>query len=126
VGLVVTNYTSNSTVTANFANVSVTGGAPLRPAIQTGEDILAVADFSIMPNPSNGLIEIDLSNYNQRKVQLEMYNLQGKLLRSVYIESINGKEEVDLTSFANGMYLIRVRAEGVPDVTKRVVINSNR
>jgi hypothetical protein len=66
----------------------------------TGEDILADADFTIMPNPSNGLIEIDLSNYNQRKVQLEMYNLQGKLLRSVNIESINGKEEVDLTSFS--------------------------
>ncbi|MBP7305611.1 MAG: T9SS type A sorting domain-containing protein, partial [Saprospiraceae bacterium] len=126
VGLVVTNYTSNSTVTANFANVSVTGGAPLRPAIQTGEDILADADFSIIPNPSNGLIEIDLSSYNQRKVQLDMYNLQGKLLHSINVELGIGKEEMDLSEFANGMYLIRVRAEGLPDVTRRVVLNSNR
>ena len=42
------------------------------------------------------------------------------------IEISKGKEEIDLTSFANGMYLIRVRAEGLPDVTKRVVMNSNR
>jgi hypothetical protein len=125
VGLVVTNYTANSTVTATFANVSVIGGNITRPAINTQEDIFAAADFSIMPNPSNGWIEIDLSGYGQRKVQLDLYNLQGKLLRSANIETIKGKEEVDLTSFANGMYLIRVRAEGLPDVTKRVVLNSN-
>ncbi len=125
VGLVVTNYTANSTVTANFANVSVTGGGIMRPAINTQEDILAIADFSILPNPTNGLVEIDLSSYHQRNVEMELYNLQGKLLRSIHIESTTGKEEVDLTTFASGMYLIRVRAEGVPDVTKRVVVNSN-
>jgi hypothetical protein len=85
VGLVVTNYTANSTVTANFANVSVTGGGIMRPAINTQEDILAVADFSIIPNPTNGLVEIDLSSYHQRNVEMELYNLQGKLLRSINI-----------------------------------------
>ena len=79
-----------------------------------------------MPNPTNGLIEVDLSSYSQRKVQMDMYNLQGKLLRSTNLETISGKEEIDLTTFANGMYLIRVRAEGLPDVTRRVVINSNQ
>ena len=126
VGLVVTNYTANSTVTATFANVSVTGGNITRPAINTQEDIFSVADFSIMPNPTNGLISLDLTSYGKRKVQLDMYNLQGKLLRSTNIETIKGKEEIDLAAYANGMYLIRVRAEGVPDVTKRVVLNSNQ
>ena len=125
VGLVVTNYTPNSTVTATFANVSVTGSNPVRPATIIQEDIFAVADFSIMPNPTSGWVEVDLSSYHQRNVQMELYNLQGKLLRSINIESVKGKEEVDLTSFANGMYLIRVRAEGLPDVTKRVVVNGN-
>jgi len=126
IGLVVTNYTANSTVTATFSNVTVTGNMFARPTIQTQEDILAIADFSIMPNPTNGVVEIDLTSYNQRKVKLDMYNLQGKLLRSTNIEAVNGKEEVDLTTFANGMYLIRVSAEGLPDVTKRVVVNSNQ
>jgi Metallo-peptidase family M12B Reprolysin-like/Lamin Tail Domain/Secretion system C-terminal sorting domain len=86
----------------------------------------SVTDFSIVPNPTSGVVEIDLSSYHQRKVQMEFYNLQGKLLRTTNIESVKGKEEVDLTSFANGMYLIRVIAEGLPDVTKRVVVNSNQ
>ncbi len=125
VGLVVTNYTANSTVTANFANVSVTGGSIMRPAINTQEDIFAGADFTIMPNPTTGIISLDLSSYGKRQLQLDMYNLQGKLLRSTNIETGRGKEEIDLTAFANGMYLMRVRAEGLPDVTKRVVVNSN-
>ena len=58
---------------------------------------------------------------------LDVYKrqLQGKLLRSTNMETGRGKEEIDLTAFASGMYLIRVRAEGLPDVTKRVVVNSN-
>ena len=126
VGLVVTNYTANSTVTATFANVSVTGGNITKPAIDTQEDIFAIADFSIMPNPTTGIISLDLSSYGKRQLQLDMYNLQGKLLRSTNMETGSGKEEIDLTAFANGMYLIRVRAEGLPDVTKRVVLNSNQ
>ena len=124
-GLVVTNYTASSTVTATFANVTLTGSAPLRPIIPSDEDMLAAADFTIMPNPTTGIISLDLSSYGKRQVRLDMYNLQGKLLRSTNIETGRGKEEIDLTAFASGMYLIRVRAEGIPDVTKRVVLNSN-
>jgi hypothetical protein len=125
-GLVVTNYNANSTVTATFANVSVTGGNPARPAIQNQKQIFTAADFSIMPNPTSGMVDIDLSSYSQKKVQLDVFNLQGKLLSTVNVESTVGKEELDLTSFANGMYLIRVRAKGLPDVTQRVVLNSNK
>jgi regulation of enolase protein 1 (concanavalin A-like superfamily) len=123
-GLVVTNYNANSTVTATFVNVSVTGGNPARPAIQNQKQIFTAADFSIMPNPSSGVVDIDLRSYSQKKVKLEVYNLHGKLLRTVNVESNVGKEELDLTYFANGMYLIRVSAEGLPDVTQRVVLNT--
>ena len=126
VGLVVTNYTANSTVIANFANVSVTGGNITKPTINTQEDLLTAADFTIMPNPTTGIISLDLGSYGKRQVQLDMYNLQGKLLRSTNVEASKVKEEMDLSAFANGMYLIRVRAEGLPDVTKRVVLNSNQ
>ncbi|MBK7808976.1 MAG: T9SS type A sorting domain-containing protein [Saprospiraceae bacterium] len=125
VGLVVTNYNPNSTVTANFANVSVTGGNITKPAINTQEDLLTAADFTIMPNPTTGIISLDLNSYGKRQVRLDMYNLQGKLLRSTNMETGRGKEEIDLTAFANGMYLISIKAEGLPDVTKRVVLNSN-
>ncbi|MBK7808988.1 MAG: T9SS type A sorting domain-containing protein [Saprospiraceae bacterium] len=126
VGLVVTNYNPNSTVTATFANVSVTGGNITKPTINTQEDLFTAADFTILPNPTNGWTNIELGSYGKRDVKMDIYSLQGKLLRSAVINAAKGREEIDLSTFANGMYLIRVTAEGLPDVTKRVVVNSNR
>ncbi|MBK7425548.1 MAG: T9SS type A sorting domain-containing protein [Saprospiraceae bacterium] len=124
VGLVITNNSVNSTVSATFANVSVIGVIPA-PIVNSPDDLLTITDFSIYPNPSSGRVEIDLSSYYYRKVQLELYNLQGKLLRFMTLDVEKDKEEIDLSSFASGMYLIRVSTVGMPDVTKRVVLNSN-
>ncbi len=91
VGLVVTNYNPNSTVTANFANVSVTGGNITKPTINTQEDILTAADFSILPNPTNGWTNIELGSYWKRDVKMDIYSLQGKLLRSAVINAAKGR-----------------------------------
>jgi Secretion system C-terminal sorting domain len=123
-GLVISNYTDNSVVNATFSNVSVTGGSPQRPTI-TGnqvDDLFAAPDFTVMPNPSSGFVEINMSAYNDKNVQMEIYNLQGKLIRSTNIDAVEGTEAVDMSSFVNGMYIIRMKTEGLPDVTKRVVI----
>jgi Secretion system C-terminal sorting domain len=124
VGLVITNYTASSTVTAQFSNVTVTGGNPAKPAYNgnISEDIFANTDFTIMPNPTSGYLEINMSAYGKKDVQMEIYNVQGKLMRSATLDAARGIEEVDMTSFVNGMYLIRMKAEGHPDVTKRVVV----
>jgi regulation of enolase protein 1 (concanavalin A-like superfamily) len=124
VGLVITNYTENSSVTAKFSNVTVTGGNQTKPASNgnISEDIFADADFTVMPNPTSGYVEINMNAYGKKDVQMEIYNVQGKLMRSTKIDASRGIEEVDMTSFVNGMYLIRMKAEGLPDVTKRIVI----
>jgi hypothetical protein len=31
-------------------------------------------------------------------------------------------ERLDLSGFSNGMYLIRVKSDGLPDATRRVVV----
>jgi len=124
VGLVITNYTANSTVTATFANVSVTGGVT-RPVITDSGNLFdepLVADFNILPNPTTGEIEFDFSSYSNRNLQIVMYNLQGKMLHSFKYESVNNKENIDLSDFNSGMYLIKVKSEGMQDVTKRLVL----
>jgi len=124
VGLVITNYTANSTVTATFANVSVTGGVS-RPVFTDPGNLFnepLVADFNILPNPTTGEIELDFSSYSNRNLQIVIYNLQGKMLHSVKYESVNNKENIDLSDFNSGMYLIKVKSEGMQDVTKRLVL----
>lgn len=127
IGLVVTNYNPNSTVTATFANVSVTGGVT-RPIIaDTGNifDEPLIADFNLLPNPSTGTVELDFSAYSNKNVHLEIYSLQGKMLHTIRYDEVNDKENLDLSNLNSGMYIIRVRSEGLPDVTKRLVLNTH-
>jgi len=127
IGLVVTNYNPNSTVTATFANVSVTGGVT-RPIIaDTGNifDEPLIADFNMLPNPSTGTVELDFSAYSNKNVHLEIYSLQGKMLHTIRYDEVNDKENLDLSNFNSSMYIIRVRSEGLPDLTKRLVLNTH-
>jgi subtilisin-like proprotein convertase family protein/regulation of enolase protein 1 (concanavalin A-like superfamily) len=113
--------------TASFSNTSTTGSgsAPVRPNnIGTNFDQLAIADFKISPNPTYGLTDIDLSAYSKTQVQLDILSLQGKLLRTTVIEAGAEREQMDLSGFSSGMYLIRARAAGMPDVTKRLVVGT--
>lgn len=127
VGLVATNATANSTVTATFANVSFGGGGgnnlATPPAGLTGT-ASAPIDFSVFPNPTTGEITVNLSAYENRPVRLEVYDLMGKVLQVFETETMN--KQLDLSAFQNGVYLIRVQSEGVPDATKRLVLHGSK
>lgn len=128
IGLVVTNYTQMGTVSATFNNVSFTGSnVPLltepvasgQPAVSLPESL----DFSVFPNPTSGLLNVGLSEYVGRPVRLELYSLQGQLLRFTEIDVVRtATEQFDLSGYKDGMYLVRVKSEGLPDATKRVVL----
>lgn len=49
--------------------------------------------------------------------------MQGQLLRLVEIDEVQTTvESLDLSAFAGGMYLLRVKSEGLPDATRRVAL----
>lgn len=126
IGLSATNNTPNSTVTATFANMSMTGNGN-NLAILAAEIIpatLTPADFSVFPNPTNGEVNVDMSAYTQQAVRLEVYDFQGKALQIMETESTTIR--LDLSAFQKGVYLIRVVAEGLPAATKRVVLQGDK
>jgi regulation of enolase protein 1 (concanavalin A-like superfamily) len=140
VGLIATNYQQTSTVTATFANVGFTGSnvpplvgastplSTLEPAtnastpLSTNNDQRST-DFQVYPNPTSGELNVDLTQYAGRSVRLEVYGLTGQLLRFVEIEEVQSAvERIDLSPFQNGMYLVKVKSDGLPDATRRVVL----
>jgi regulation of enolase protein 1 (concanavalin A-like superfamily) len=140
VGLVATNYQQTSTVTATFANVGFTGSnvpvlagastplSTLEPATNASTPLSTnneqrSTDFQVYPNPTSGELNVDLAQYLGRAVRLEVYSLTGQLLRFVEIDEVQtAVERLDLSGFAGGMYLIRVKSDGLPDATKRIVV----
>jgi len=127
IGLVVSNYNSNSTVSATFANVSVTGGN--LSLIGGGPESLAQDDHpnfrnvNVFPNPTSGELNISLSGYEGRSVTLEVFNTMGQILYIKELDEVqNADEIIDLSSVASGMYLLRVSSDGLLAEMKRVTV----
>lgn len=65
------------------------------------------ASISVYPNPSNGLVTIDLGDIVTANTQIELLDLSGRVLRAI---PVNGTPQVnvDLQGTSQGVYLLRV------------------
>jgi hypothetical protein len=76
---------------------------------------------SVYPNPSNGIVNVDLQGLVAQNASIEVYNAMGQLvLVNNYTES-NSKFEINLSGNATGVYTIKLIADGQV-ITKRVVL----
>ena len=83
-------------------------------------------EVAVFPNPSNGTLNIDLAQYAGREVRLELFSAQGQLLKTVEIDEVQTQiEQMNLSAFENGMYMLRVQSEGLPEVSRRVVLSKS-
>ncbi|MBP8238376.1 MAG: T9SS type A sorting domain-containing protein [Saprospiraceae bacterium] len=121
-GLVATNYTANSMVTATFSHVSFTQVNPPLVNTTNASPTLDHIEFDVFPNPTTGELNLDLSQYLGRSVRIETYSMEGKLLQFTELDEVQiTMEHLDLKGFQNGMYLVKVKSVGLPNTTKRVV-----
>jgi uncharacterized repeat protein (TIGR02543 family) len=85
---------SDRNITANFSQVSSV----------KNQDF--ISDLKVFPNPSSGLIKIELNGINSN-YKLCVSNSQGKI---IFEQLINTVEEFlfDLNGFSNGLYVIQI------------------
>ena len=73
-------------------------------------------EFIIYPNPSNGIINIDmdypLDSY------IEIYNTKGRIIYSKPV--ISNQIKIDISVFPKGVYFVKVKQQGVLKVGKVV------
>ena len=88
---------------------------------QLGTNAVSFDTFSIVPNPSNGKITINLSTSDD--VNLNLFDLRGrKIIENNYVS--NGSifnQEIDFGILEKGVYLITVASEG-KTATKKLII----
>jgi hypothetical protein len=64
-------------------------------------------ELKVYPNPSDGIIHVDIPGNTNDEVVITLFNLQGIPVLTVHaFPSVSGK--IDLTGFSAGMYLLRV------------------
>jgi len=93
---------------------------------ETVATALAVGDnsfveFNVYPNPTNGMVNITLSTFDDVKVTL--YDISGRQIYSQTLENNSNtfNKNIDLSSVASGVYLLNVKS-GTKTATKKLVI----
>lgn len=78
---------------------------------------------NIFPNPSTGLLNIDLAKDSQHYV-LKVYNCLGEIIVSKEIIGCSGNcnQIIDLSRYENGLYLLKI-SDDKSSVTRRIILN---
>jgi hypothetical protein len=89
--------------------------------VSTGDIKSADEKVSVYPNPSNGLVSIDLQGSLAQNASVEVYNSLGQKVLSKTWNEVSGKFDIDLSGNAAGVYTIKLIADGQV-ISKRVVL----
>jgi hypothetical protein len=82
-----------------------------------------IVGFGAFPNPATSELNVNLSEYTGKAVDIQLYNAFGKVMSNQHIDNVsNAVIQLDVNDFAAGQYLIRVSSEGKRDATQQVVI----
>ena len=76
-------------------------------------------EIKIFPNPSLGLVDIAISDYNGENLKAKLVDLQGKVLQTLEVNQ--NQFQIDLTDYTDGLYLIRIQGEQKSYVRKIVL-----
>lgn len=127
VGMFTESTGLNVVSTATFNNVTASSGGSLIAPVTTSQAIDASAqlEVAVFPNPTNGELNIDLSQYAGRAVRLDLLNAQGQVLKTMEIDEVQTQiEQMNLSNFENGLYLLRVQSKDLPEISRRVIFTT--
>ena len=104
--------------------IDVDGRFVYSPARLVMYDGLNAAMVNYYPNPTNGILFIELSSVNINEATIiNITNASGVVVNQYKISSISGnKIQIDLSRYAKGTYFIQVRTPTL-NSTQRVVLN---
>ncbi len=121
------NFDSKWTIAGNAGQYRGDFGSGLTYHFTTGyalaiEERTFAPEVFIYPNPTGGLITVDLLLNKNEPAQIDVYDIAGQL---VYNKQLTGadfySQKIDLSDKAKGMYIVNVRTEtGV--VTRKVIM----
>ncbi len=96
----------------------------IRPNFQirtNTNQISDISNFTVAPNPTNGLLNLNIETSQMEDMQIRIYNLNGQMVMNTYLEKANNiQKTIDLSSQANGVYMVSlITSKGI--ITRKVV-----
>ncbi len=87
-------------------------------------ELLEIDGLNIYPNPSFGDVTIRLNPETQEKVEITLFDLQGRTIlnQSFDNNSLNFNEKLNIRNLSSGVYLLNIR-EGNYSSTRRIIVS---
>jgi hypothetical protein len=85
----------------------------------SGTEKLEEFGVKIFPNPSNGKVNVEI-NRDYNSANISVLDLSGKIIYSKTLSNNNSKE-IDLSTYAKGMYIIQLDVDNEKIVTKLII-----
>lgn len=83
-----------------------------------------LSNFSLFPNPSNGIISVKFETNSSDQVAVQIFDLQGRTIinRTYDSDRLIFEESMNIGTLANGIYLVRVN-QGDRSTTKNIIVS---
>ena len=86
------------------------------------DEIYGVEAISLYPNPTTGIVNLDVDLTNVMDIQSRVMDMSGRVLfESEHANVLSLKEQLDLSNQPDGLYIIQVIAGGKPYYAKLMV-----
>ncbi len=113
-------YTGDITINSNGGTgvLSVSADGAIITAIDDG--LLRAESINIYPNPAADMVTIDLSQYNGRTLDIQLYDMSGTEAFGISDYKATSLK-LDVSGYHNGLYLVRF-TDGKSTVQKKIMI----
>lgn len=85
-------------------------------------DVFTFSQFNLYPNPTNGVVNIDVNYIFADKATIQVFDIVGKLVyqSEVAVNNATLNTSFDLSNENSGIYFVRINAKG-ESVTRKVI-----
>lgn len=78
------------------------------------------AVVTVFPNPSNGIVHIDLEKWQENPVQILIWDVNGKLMQTTKSNN-NQRITLNISACPSGTYLVQIK-NNISSITKKIIL----
>jgi hypothetical protein len=98
---------------------SLAGTASATVTVSGTEDPASITSFIVSPNPTTGVLNLNLALATAAEVRIEIVNTLGQTLQTINAGKMsNINQNVDLSNMSQGSYFLRVTVDGETAIRK--------
>jgi len=90
--------------------------------INTATDELnSVLSFTVYPNPSNGIVTMDINNPNASRLKISILNSLGQTVYNSESSSTKSSEQINLSNLSSGVYSVRLVSNEITKTARLIL-----